>query len=124
MVLLSARSLDPAQIAEVTFTSPDRARDVIEAVSTHGFDFLVPKYAGGRAQKFTDEQRTEIKRSHAPAPLITTCSFPPGVCRSWRTSWWLRGVVDDISREGLCVLLREEGVSFLIGHNVEDLDRS
>jgi hypothetical protein len=40
-----------------------------------------------------------------------TCRFLPGACRSWRSSWSLRGV-DDISHEGLRVLLREEGVTF------------
>lgn len=35
-----------------------------------------------------------------------------------------QGVVDDISHEGLRVLLREEGVSCPIGQDVEDLDRS
>ncbi|WP_243704640.1 hypothetical protein [Micromonospora sp. KC723] len=30
MVLLSAQGMDPARIAEVTFTSPDRVRDVIQ----------------------------------------------------------------------------------------------
>ena len=39
------------------------------------------------------------------------CRFPPGACTSWPSSWSL-GVVDDISHEGLRVLLREEGVTF------------
>jgi hypothetical protein len=29
MILLSAQGMDPAKIAQVTFTSPDRVRDVI-----------------------------------------------------------------------------------------------
>lgn len=62
MILLSAQSMDPTQIAEVTFTSPDRVRDVIHAFNTHGFDSLAPKYAGVRPRKFTDEQRAEIRK--------------------------------------------------------------
>jgi transposase len=40
------------------------------------------------------------------------CRFPLGACRSWQSSWWLRGWPGDISHEGLRTLLREEGVSF------------
>ncbi len=60
MILLSAQGMDPTRIAEVSFTSPDRVRDVIHAFNTHGFDSLAPKYAGGRPRKFTDTQRAEI----------------------------------------------------------------
>jgi transposase len=41
-----------------------------------------------------------------------TCRFPPGACPSWRSFWWPRGVVDDISHEGLRAVLREQGVAF------------
>ena len=60
MVLLSAQGMDVPMIAKVTFTSPDRVRDVIHNFNTDGFDSLTPKYAGGRPPKFDLAQRAEI----------------------------------------------------------------
>jgi hypothetical protein len=62
MVLLSAQGMPVAKIAEVTFTSPDRARDVIHNFNADGFDSLYPKYAGGRPRTFTLPERREIKK--------------------------------------------------------------
>src|ERR671928_1717456 len=62
MILLSAQGMDPAKIAQVTFTSPDRVRDVIHNFNTDGFDSLYPKYKGGRPPVFTLPQRREIKK--------------------------------------------------------------
>jgi transposase len=42
MVLLSAQGMDIAQIAQVTFTSPDRVRDVLHNFNLDGFDSLYP----------------------------------------------------------------------------------
>jgi Winged helix-turn helix len=53
MVWLSAQRMDVAQIAEVTFTSPDRVREVIHNFNADGFDSLYPKYRGGRPPTFT-----------------------------------------------------------------------
>ncbi|MFE3907932.1 transposase, partial [Streptomyces sp. NPDC059153] len=53
MVLLSAQGMLVAKIAEVTFTSVDRIRDVIHNFNTDGFDSLYPKYKGGRPKTFT-----------------------------------------------------------------------
>jgi hypothetical protein len=38
MVLLSAQDMDLSQIAQVTFASPDRVRDVLHNFSLDGFD--------------------------------------------------------------------------------------
>ncbi len=62
MVLLSAQDMPVAKIAEVTFTSADRIRDVIHNFSTDGFDSLYPKYKGGRPKTFTLSERREIKK--------------------------------------------------------------
>ena len=62
MVLLSAQHMPVAKIAEVTFTSPDRVRDVIHNFNTDGFDSLYPSYAGGRPPTFTLPQRRQIKK--------------------------------------------------------------
>ncbi|WRY80007.1 hypothetical protein OG927_33865 (plasmid) [Streptomyces clavifer] len=48
MVLLSAQGIPLAKIAEVSFTSDDRVRDVIHNFNTDDFDSLYPKYKGGR----------------------------------------------------------------------------
>ena len=44
MVLLSAQAMDISQIARVTFTSPDRVRDVLHNFNLEGFDSLYPRY--------------------------------------------------------------------------------
>src|SRR3954471_17036753 len=62
MVLLSAQQMPAAKIAEVTFTSPDRVRDVIHNFNADGFDSLYPKYRGGRPRTFTLPERREIKK--------------------------------------------------------------
>jgi transposase len=113
MVLLSAQGMDVPMIAKVTFTSPDRVRDVIHNFNADGFDSLQPRYAGGRPPKFTLPQRQEITKTALARPA----------CRSWPTSWSPRGVVDDISHEGLRTLLREEGVSFPSREDLEDQHR-
>jgi transposase len=51
-----------AKIAEVTFTSPDRVRDVLHNVNTDGFDSRYPRYASGRPPKSTLPQRQQIKK--------------------------------------------------------------
>jgi hypothetical protein len=75
-----------------------------------GFDSLYPRYAGGRPPTFTLAQRRAIKQLALSRPQDHDLS-----------TWFVgqaggvpgrRGVVDDISHEGLRVLLREEGVSF------------
>lgn len=43
MVLLSAQGMPVAKIAEVTFTSADRVRDVIHNFTADGFEALYPK---------------------------------------------------------------------------------
>ena len=59
-VLLSAPGMPVAKIAEVTFTSADRVRDVIHNFNADGFDSLYPKCKGGRPKTFTLPERREI----------------------------------------------------------------
>jgi transposase len=51
-----------AKIAEVTFTSTDRVRDVIHNFNADGFEALYPKYKGGQPTTFTLPERREIKK--------------------------------------------------------------
>jgi hypothetical protein len=62
MVLLSVQGMDVARIAKVTFTSPDRVREVVNNFNEDGFESLYPKYAGGRPPTFTLPQRQQIKK--------------------------------------------------------------
>src|SRR3954452_10627523 len=69
MVLLSAQGMDPAGIAEGTFTSPDRVRDVLHNFNAEACESLNRKYAGGRRRKFTLPQRQEIKKTALARPV-------------------------------------------------------
>lgn len=62
MVLLSAQGMPVAKIAEISFTSADRVRDVIHNFNADGFESLYPKYSGGRPKTFTLPERREIKK--------------------------------------------------------------
>lgn len=91
MVLLSARGMPVAKIAEVTFTSADRVRDVIHNCNADGFKALYLKYRGGRPRTFILPERREIKEVAESRPVehglpISTWAWP-----SWPTSWSPRG---------------------------------
>ena len=123
MVLLSAQGMDPAGIAEVTFTSPDRVRDVIHNFNADGFDSLYPRYAGGRPPKFTLPQRQEIKKAALARPTDHGLPFSTWSLSKLADFLVAEGVVEDISHEGLRVLLREQGVSFPGRQDLEDQHR-
>ena len=112
MVLLSVQGMDIAQIAKVTFTSPDRVREVINNFNDDGFDSLVPKYAGGRPPTFTLPQRQQIKKIALSRPADHGLPFSTWSLTKLAEFLVAEGVVDDISHEGLRVLLRKEEVSF------------
>ncbi|PJJ04201.1 winged helix-turn helix protein [Streptomyces sp. 2333.5] len=73
MVLLSAQGMSVAKIAEVTFTSADRIRNVIHNFNTDGFDSLYQKYKGGRPKTFTLPER-EIKKIACAASIACRVS--------------------------------------------------
>ena len=124
MVLLSAQGMYVAQIAQVVFTSDDRVRDVIHNFNADGFDSLRPKYAGGRPPKFDAEQRAQIKQIALGRPGDYGLPFSTWSLSKLVDYLVAQGVVDDISHEGLRVLLREQGVSFPGRQDVEDQHRS
>lgn len=124
MVLLSAQGMDPAGIAEVTFTSPDRVRDVLHNFNADGFESLKPKYAGGRPPKFDPGQRAEIKKAALSRPADHGLPFSTWSLSKLADFLVAEGVVEDISHEGLRVLLREQGVSFPGRQDLEDQHRS
>ena len=112
MVLLSAQGMDVAGIARVAFTSEDRVRDVIHNFNADGFGSLYPKYKGGRPPKFTLRQRREVKKIAKSRPADHGLPFSTWSLSKLGEFLVAEGVVDDISHEGLRVLLREEGVTF------------
>jgi transposase len=112
MVLLSAQGMPVPKIAEVTFTSPDRVRDVLHNFNADGFDSLRPKYSGGRPPKFTLPQRQQIKQTALSRPADHDLPFSTWSLAKLAEFLVAEGVVDDISHEGLRALLREEDVSF------------
>lgn len=112
MVLLSAQRVPVARIAEVTFTSADRVRDVIHYFNADGFDSLYPKYEGGRPRTFTLPGRREIKKIAKSKPAEHGLPFSTWSLAKLADFLVAEGVVDDISHEGLRILLRKQGVSF------------
>ena len=112
IVLWSAQGMDVPQIAPPAFTSEDRVREVIHNFNADGFESLYPKYSGGRPPKFDAEQRKEIKKIALGRPQDYGLPFSTWSLTKLAEHLVAKGVVDDISHEGLRVLLREEGVSF------------
>ena len=111
-MLWSAQRMGVPAIAKIAFTSEDRVRAVIHNFNDDGFDSLVPKYAGGRPPTFTLPQRREIKKIALSRPMDHDLPFSTWSLSKLAEFLVAEGVVDDISHEGLRVLLREEGVSF------------
>jgi transposase len=114
IVLWSAQHMSVQQIAEIAFTSQDRVREVIHNFNADGFDSLAPKYAGGRPPTFTLPQRLQIKKIALARPQDHGLPFSTWSLSKLAEFLVAEGVVDDISHEGLRVLLREEGVSFQV----------
>jgi transposase len=112
MVLLSAQGMSATAIAKVAFTSEDRVRDVIRNFNADGFSSLYPKYKGGRPPKFSLVQRREIKKTAKAKPAEYDLPFSTWSLSRLADFLVAEGVVDDISHEGLRVLLRDEGVTF------------
>jgi len=67
---------------------------------------------GGRPPKFTLPQRQEIKKTALARPTDHGLPFSTWSLPKLADFLVTKGVVDDISHEGLRLLLREEGVSF------------
>lgn len=112
MVLLSAQGMPVAKIAEVTFSTDDRVRDVLHNFTADGFDSLYPRYAGGRPPKFDLKQRAKIKQIALSRPADHDLPFSTWSLSKLADFMVAEGVVDDISHEGLRALLRDEDVSF------------
>jgi transposase len=111
MILLAAHGMPALRIAEVTFTSEDRVRDVIHNFNADGFDALYPRYRGGRPPTFTLAQRQQIKKLALSRPQGHGLPFSTWSLSKLADFLVAEGVVEDISHEGLRMLLDDEGVS-------------
>src|SRR3954465_5634807 len=107
MVLLSAQGMPGAKIAEVSFTSPDRVRDVLHNFTADGFDSLYPRYAGGRPPKFDLQQRARIKQLALSRPQDHDLPFLFWSLAKLADFLVAEGVVDDISQRFSCGLSGE-----------------
>jgi transposase len=114
MILLSVQGMDVAGIAKVTFTSADRVREVINNFNEDGFESLYPKYAGGRPPTFTLPQRAQIKKIALSRPVDHGLPFSTWSLSKLAEFLVAEGVVDDISHEGLRLVLKAEEVSFQV----------
>ncbi len=114
IVLWSAQGMEVPQIAGIAFTSEDRVRAVLHNFNADGFDSLAPKYSGGRPPTFTLPERRKIKKIALSRPMDHDLPFSTWSLSKLAEFLVAEGVVDDISHEGLRVLLREEGVSFQV----------
>nr|WP_236648184.1 hypothetical protein [Micromonospora sp. 4G51] len=79
------------KIAEVTFTSADRVRDVIHNFNDDGFESLYPKYKAAGRERSPCLSGMRSRRSPSPSRPNTGCRSRPGAWRIWPTSWSLRG---------------------------------
>ncbi|WP_238413280.1 helix-turn-helix domain-containing protein, partial [Saccharothrix deserti] len=85
---------------------------MIHNFNADGFDSLYPKYKGGRPKTFTLPERREIKKIAKSRPVEHGLPFSTWSLAKLADFLVAEGVVDDISHEGLRILLREEGVTF------------
>ena len=83
--------MDVAQIAQVTFTSPDRVRDVLHNFNLDGFDSLYPRYRGGRPPTFTLAQRRAITQLALSRPQDHELPF---------STWSLAKLAEFVVSEG------------------------
>ena len=105
--------MDVPAIAKITFTSRGSgAGGDPQLQRATGSTRSHPKYAGGRPPTFTLPQRREIKKIALSRPTDHDLPFSTWILSKLADFLVAEGVVDDISHEGLRVLLREEGVSF------------
>lgn len=123
MVLLSAQGMPVVKIAEVTFTSPDRVRDVLHNFNTDGFDSLYPKCKGGRPNTFTLLERREIKKMAKSKPAEHGLPFSTWSLAKLADFLVAEGVVDDISHEGLRGPAPRGGRLVSTHKDLEDLTR-
>jgi hypothetical protein len=87
---------------------------VLHNFNLDGFDSLYPRYRGGRSPTFTLAQRRSVKQLALSRPQDHDLPFSTWSLAKLADFLVAEGVVDDISHEGLRLLLRQEGVSFQV----------
>ena len=104
--------MDVPAIAKIAFTSEDRVREVIHNFNADGFDSLAAKYSGADHPSSPSLSAEQIKKIALSRPVDHDLGFSTWSLSKLAEFLVAEGVVDDISHEGLRVLLGEEGVSF------------
>jgi transposase len=97
--------MDVGQIAQVTFASPDRVRDVLHNFNLDGFDALYPRYRGGRPPTFTLAQRRQIKQVALSRPVDHDLPF---------STWSLAKLAEFLVAEGWSTTPVHEGLRLLL----------
>ena len=92
---------------------------MIHNFNADGFESLYPKYKGGRPKTFTLPERREIEKIAKSKPTEHDLPFSTWSLTKLADFLVAEGVVDNISHEGLRILLREEGVPVRLGAGVE-----
>jgi hypothetical protein len=87
MVLLAAQRIPAPRIAEVTFTSEDRVRDVIHNFNHDGFDSLYPATGVAGHPPSPSPGASRSRSSRSADRRTTTCRSRPG-------RWQARGLLD------------------------------
>ena len=119
MVLLSAQGMDVAAIAKVAFTSEDRVRDVIRNFNADGFARCTRSTRAAIRRSSPWPQRREIKKVAKSRPVEHDLPFSTWSLAKLADFLVAEGVVDDISHEGLRVLLRAGGRQLSAPENLE-----
>ena len=124
MVLLSAQGMDVGQIAQVSFASPDRVRDVLHNFNLDGFDALYPRYRGGRPPTFTLAQRRQIKQVALSRPVDHDLPFATWSLAKLAEFLVAEGVVDDTRPRGPAALALRGGRVLSSDQDLEAVQRS
>jgi transposase len=110
VVLASAQGSRIPDIARRFYFSPQHVRTIIKDFNANGFEALVPKYAGGRPAKFSEEQHSLIIETALCPPDLLGRPFRRWSLAKLRDFLAAEKIVESISLETLRQILRSNRV--------------
>jgi transposase len=110
VVLASAQGSKIPDIARRFYFSPQHVRAIIKDFNANGFDALVPKYAGGRPAKFSQEQHSLIVETALCPPDLLGQPFRRWSLAKLRDFLVAERIVESISLETIRQILRANKV--------------
>ena len=110
VVLASAQGSKVPEIARRLYFCRQHVRTIIKDFNASGFDALVPKYAGGRPSKFSQEQRSLIVEAALCPPDLLGWPFRRWSLAKLRDHVVAEKIVASISLETLRQLLKARKV--------------